>query len=330
MKYKVLVVDDSKLARKQLISRLPSEFNAEFVQAENGAAALQLIEGQHFDLMFLDLTMPILDGYGTLERLQRMRKKITTIVVSGDIQADAKKRVASLGARAFLKKPAHPEVLMSAVRGLGFKLTNGESHATVADKIVADPIDRIREVANVALGQAAAILAERANVFVQLPIPNVAVMESAELKMALYHLAESDNAVGVTQRFVGAGIRGEALLTIHNADIEQLRTLMRLPALDVDQDREVMMETANILIGICLKTIEDQLQIHFAMSQPTLLNDAKDELQAMASDSERVWSDTLTIEYAYNLESTSIRCELLLLIDDRSIEKLNKRTEGLA
>ena len=67
-----------------------------------GLAAIK--EGKA-DVMFLDLTMPNLDGYGVLEAIRREDLPTMVIVVSGDIQPDAQDRVKALGAMAFIKKP---------------------------------------------------------------------------------------------------------------------------------------------------------------------------------------------------------------------------------
>ena len=98
MSYPVLICDDSALARKQMARSLPNWLNADITFAVNGLEALELLERQSFKLMFLDLTMPVLDGYGTLERIQQKKFTIDVVVVSGDIQPKAKERVESLGA----------------------------------------------------------------------------------------------------------------------------------------------------------------------------------------------------------------------------------------
>ena len=55
--------------------------------------------------MFLDLTMPVLDGCQVLERIKQEDLNAFVIVVSADIQPKAVERVISLGAVAFIKKP---------------------------------------------------------------------------------------------------------------------------------------------------------------------------------------------------------------------------------
>lgn len=113
MSYLTLVCDDSSFARKQLKRQLPKHVDWQILEAENGLQALDMINQNSINLMFLDLTMPELDGYGVLEQLQHSDKRadINIIVISGDIQPEAQKRVMELGALEFLKKPVDAECL---------------------------------------------------------------------------------------------------------------------------------------------------------------------------------------------------------------------------
>ena len=56
-------------------------------------------------MLFLDLTMPVMDGYQVLEAIQTEGHKTLTIVISADIQPEARERVMSLKALDFIKKP---------------------------------------------------------------------------------------------------------------------------------------------------------------------------------------------------------------------------------
>ena len=107
----LLVCDDSNMARKQLIRALPAEWSVSLSQASNGEEALALIRQGLGQVMLLDLTMPVLDGYQTLAALRAEGRSTQVIVVSGDVQDEAVRRVRELGALAFLKKPADPDVL---------------------------------------------------------------------------------------------------------------------------------------------------------------------------------------------------------------------------
>ena len=105
MNLNVLICDDSSFARKQMARALPPEWNVEVHFAADGVEGVSAIREGKGDVVFLDLTMPNLDGYGVLETIRRDDLPAMVIVVSGDIQPDAQERVKALGAMAFIKKP---------------------------------------------------------------------------------------------------------------------------------------------------------------------------------------------------------------------------------
>ena len=104
MKY--LVVDDSKLARLSLIKSLKTHVGeAEIFQACNGLEAVEIMSTEKADIVFLDLTMPEMDGYEALPKLLEINDKAKVVVVSADVQTRAKERVISLGAQLHMQKP---------------------------------------------------------------------------------------------------------------------------------------------------------------------------------------------------------------------------------
>lgn len=120
MTVSVLVVDDSAMARKMLIKSLPAHWEMEITQASNGQEAIEAYRAGKAEIMFLDLTMPIMDGYQVLEALRQEDMNSLVIVVSADIQPIAQQRVKSLGAIAFVKKPVSSEVIESVLKDYGF------------------------------------------------------------------------------------------------------------------------------------------------------------------------------------------------------------------
>ena len=118
----ILVVDDSPMARKILIKSLPSTWDVEITQAVNGLEALDAYRAGKADVMFLDLTMPVMDGYEVLENLQKEGLNSFVIVVSADIQPLAQERVKKLGAMAFIKKPVNPDLIESVLKQYGIAL----------------------------------------------------------------------------------------------------------------------------------------------------------------------------------------------------------------
>lgn len=114
MKY--LVTDDSKLARLSLIKSLKTHVDeAEIFQAQNGEIAIQTVKNENIDIAFLDLTMPIMDGYEALPLIIEANPDIKVIVVSADIQEKAKSKVLELGAKLHVKKPISAEKMAEII-----------------------------------------------------------------------------------------------------------------------------------------------------------------------------------------------------------------------
>lgn len=119
MATKVLVVDDSVVSRKMLIRSLPKEWDVSITQAVNGVDAVEKYRQGLAEVMFLDLTMPVMDGYQVLETLQKEGLDSFVIVVTADIQPEAEERVKKLGAVAFVKKPVNMEKVLPILKEYG-------------------------------------------------------------------------------------------------------------------------------------------------------------------------------------------------------------------
>jgi CheY-like chemotaxis protein len=116
---RVLIVDDSSTARRFLKKALPAPFLADVVEADGARQGLEICGEGGIDLVFLDLTMPEMDGYEVLAALGGRLATLPVIVVSGDVQTQAPERAKALGARAFIKKPASKEQVEAVLREIG-------------------------------------------------------------------------------------------------------------------------------------------------------------------------------------------------------------------
>jgi chemotaxis protein CheY-P-specific phosphatase CheC len=188
-----------------------------------------------------------------------------------------------------------------------------------------DFLDACREIANVAMGRAADLLARLLNAFVILPIPSVNMIEMSELRMAVNQVADDDTLSAVCQGFIGSGIAGEALLVFNESSFDDIAELMKYKGvIDEPAQLELLMDIASILLGACLTGIADQLDISFSQGHPMVLGrhiKVKDLLKSTASQ----WNKTLAVEIAYSIENRQINCDLLLLFTEDSIPALNDR-----
>ncbi|MFQ2777712.1 response regulator [Aeromonas caviae] len=333
----VLICDDSGFARKQLVRALPADWDVTLHQAADGLEGVEQILMGHGDLIFLDLTMPEMDGYGVLETLKREGVRSKVIVVSGDIQPEAHERVMALGALDFIKKPASPDTLLallkrhslwqSATQVTAIQPQPVASHQAAQSSIQFTPElrDVYQELANVAMGQGADLLARLLGAFVLLPIPNVNVLEVSELHMALSAAAESETLSAVCQGFIGAGIAGEALLLFHDASFQDLARLMNHQGeLDHGAELELLMDTANVLIGAFLRGYANQLDTPFSQGHPVVLGQHR-PIQDLIRTNQSRWRRTLAIEINYRVQGYAVQCDLLLLFTEDSIATMNNK-----
>ncbi|ELI5882365.1 response regulator [Vibrio parahaemolyticus] len=326
MSFPVLICDDSALARKQMARSLPATLNPDITFAIHGKNALEELAQKEFKLMFLDLTMPEMDGFETLENMQRLGNKTPVVVVSGDIQPKAKERVFALGAKAFIQKPIAKDELKNALKEL---IEPEPRPLIITPSVIELPILRRRdiymEVANVSIGRAADALARHFDVFVQLPLPNVNIFEVSELHMALRDLASHDNVSGACQGFCGEGIAGEALVILSDSSVSDLKKLMKVPADSEElEELELLMDISNILVGSFLNGLGEQSEVRFFQSPPVLLGQHI-SIDSIIESTTGAFKRTMTFEVSYNIEGTSIRCDLLFMFVDESLPLLDNK-----
>ena len=332
MAYPVLICDDSALARKQMARSLPASLNADISFAVHGFDALEKLENQTFKILFLDLTMPELDGFGTLEEIQKRRLPINVVVVSGDIQPKAKERVMALGAKAFIQKPIDQAVLKSVLKNLVEPVVTQTTTPVMVTPVHIPALRRrdiYMEVANVSIGRAADALARHFDVFVHLSLPNVNIFEVSELHMALRDLASNDQVSGVCQGFCGEGIAGEALVLLSDSSVADLKKLMKVPS-DCEEleEGELLMDVSNILVGSFLNGLGAQAEVRFFQSSPVLLGQHV-SIDSVIESTSGSFSKTMTFEVNYTIDGTSIRCDLLFMFVDESLPLLDSKLSYL-
>ena len=115
----IIVCDDSKFARNQLIRVIPKKLVKNLYTSSNGKEAMELLREGKGKLMFLDLNMPVMDGYEVLEAVRQEGLRVMIIVVSGDIQQQALEIIKKYKVLAFIKKPRVPDELHELLRKYG-------------------------------------------------------------------------------------------------------------------------------------------------------------------------------------------------------------------
>ena len=115
VKPRILVVDDEEPIRKTL--RMTLEYEGYDVsEGSSGAEALDKIENERYDLVFLDIKMPGMDGFEVLGELRERTTAPQVVVVSGHGNVQTAVQATKLGAFDFIEKPLETERILLAVR----------------------------------------------------------------------------------------------------------------------------------------------------------------------------------------------------------------------
>ena len=112
----LLIVDDNELNRDMLTRRL-ERLGYQVSCAENGSEALKLLKKESFDLLLLDIIMPVMDGFEVLEQLKAEPplRNIPVIVLSASDQLDHVVKCIQKGAQDYLSKPFSPVLLQARI-----------------------------------------------------------------------------------------------------------------------------------------------------------------------------------------------------------------------
>ncbi len=116
------MVDDSRSVRRAVEASLqPLGFEVEL--AENGATALARLRAAPYDLVFLDINMPVLDGPGLLRMLRSLGISVRTVLITSGAAKPAIASSIKFGAEEYVSKPFTPQKIREvAARVLGLDL----------------------------------------------------------------------------------------------------------------------------------------------------------------------------------------------------------------
>ena len=117
MKARVLIVDDSALARRNLRQILESA-NCEVDEAEDGLSALERYFLDKPDVVLLDLVMRGMYGLDVLEKIRQLDPLAKVVVVSADVQLSSQQLVDQAGAKAFITKPFDREEIIGTLEAV--------------------------------------------------------------------------------------------------------------------------------------------------------------------------------------------------------------------
>ncbi|MBS4097772.1 MAG: response regulator, partial [Sulfuricella sp.] len=112
--FRILLVDDNDLNR-QVGTELIRLTGAVVETAEDGALAVEAVQQRHFDLVLMDIQMPVMDGYTAARTLRARYPDLPVVALTAHAMIEEKARVIEAGMNDIITKPILPDVLFSTL-----------------------------------------------------------------------------------------------------------------------------------------------------------------------------------------------------------------------
>lgn len=118
---RVLIAEDN-LVNVMLMKKLFSKWNMAPTIAENGERAVELVQGGNFDIILMDLQMPVLNGFDAAIEIRKMhdpkKANIPIIALTASALFDIRERVFNSGMNDYVSKPFKPDELLGKINSL--------------------------------------------------------------------------------------------------------------------------------------------------------------------------------------------------------------------
>ena len=117
---RILIVEDSPTMRQLLVFALKRMKGVQIVEAQDGMDGLRKVTSDHFDLVFVDINMPVMDGLKliSLIRSDASLAAMPICVITTEGAKDDRERAIGLGANEYLTKPIQANRVLGVARDL--------------------------------------------------------------------------------------------------------------------------------------------------------------------------------------------------------------------
>lgn len=249
---RILIVDDSEINREVAFRILQSE-GASIDLAEDGSIAIQILEDHpnDFDVVLMDMQMPVMDGYAATQYLRRSPKlaHIPVIALTAGAFADQRNQALKAGVNAFVAKPFEVDALISTIlklRSPSIEAVPQESGATQPASSITRKVDITAEAPVMNVTRALRVWKNAATYSRFLR----KFSESHSNTVSLMMDAEPDEACKLSHKLRGAAAQlGLEQVAALAADVEE--------SLRSGQTEPQLLADLQLALNTVLKAIED-------------------------------------------------------------------------
>ncbi len=119
-KHRILIVEDSPTMRQLLMFALNRLKDIDIVEASDGMDGLRKVTSDHFDLAFVDINMPVMDGLKliSLIRGEQSLEEMSICVITTEGASEDRERALSLGTNEYLTKPIQANKVLAVAKSL--------------------------------------------------------------------------------------------------------------------------------------------------------------------------------------------------------------------
>lgn len=125
---KILLVDDDPVSLRVLREILIADGGHQITEAVDGSEAWQLLDNpsRYFDLVFLDVSMPHVDGFALLGRIRESQilRSLRVVMCTSTTDRVSLGKLIQMGARHFIVKPASAPLVQAKVKQLATEIAN--------------------------------------------------------------------------------------------------------------------------------------------------------------------------------------------------------------
>lgn len=121
---KVLIAEDSSVIQN-LVKKILEFQNFEITAVKNGEQVLQLLQKEHFDIILLDINMPVMDGMESVKAIRALadkdKAKVPVVAITGNARNYSEEEFKEAGFNEVLMKPLNFDKLVLVVKDLTAK-----------------------------------------------------------------------------------------------------------------------------------------------------------------------------------------------------------------